>query len=60
MKKFLIKLGIFTTFLYSFLFYSSSFTNAFTDDGKKVMPIVFVIGYIVSMIYILHNYKKEK
>ena len=30
------------------------------DDGKKIMPVVFVIGYIVSMIYILHHYKKEK
>jgi hypothetical protein len=59
MKKFLIKLGIFTTLFYSFLFYSS-FTDAFTDDGKKVMPVVFLMAYIVSMIYILHHYKKEK
>jgi hypothetical protein len=59
MKKYLIKLGIFITFFYSFLFYLS-FTDAFTDDGKKIMPVVFVMAYIASMIHTLYNYKKEK
>lgn len=58
MKIFLIKLGIFQTILYSFFFYLS-FTDVFTDDGKKVMPFVSIIFYILSMYFTLKQNKKK-
>lgn len=50
MINFHIKLGIFQTIFYGLL-YLMAFTDAVTDDGKKLMPIMVIVFYCVSMIF---------
>jgi hypothetical protein len=49
MIRFYIGMGIRNTVFYGLFLFLSIFTNAFTDEGKKIIPVLVVVFYVFSL-----------